>query len=564
MISTALIPGVGVFTLELTLLSFFNILNLLSIILVVALNLLFSINIRNIFILAKYRFKFSNIFALLIWTPILFIQFSLLYKIDNNPDVAVFHYPLLESLTRNQGFKFPQIDHPFYGNIPLGNHILSASTYWITDGPLSLHVNNLVIFYICIFLISTLVKINPYIKSFSLITIFFTQNYFLPAASDGMQEIIRASFVMSFFVFFYHFISTRNSYFLIPSGIAIGLAISTKMSELILLPISFVLLGVIHIRFKVGSKWNKNILLLYFPVLIFGSYPYLRNLFLTGNPFFPFLFQHPGLSDEWMAIYMKDLSRPFEPSDRLFLRDPLKIQGWIDGVGAFSKYFFDSPVLKIIIVLAIVSFSVNSITKLFLLLNMSMYIFWYFFMFNHVRWAIPAFMLTCSLAYVALTSLIERMKSFIFNSTNRLFYIIVLSVPFLIVSTSFLKESFYYVKSNLEQFKKYEVAFLGGDLDSFFRSNISQFEILEFVRDNQIDKIYYSDLTSPNEFFHLYFKVQDSPFISFETLDLQSDKFKKRFLVGGSQHKIYLVTKQKSEPFLIKKMFSNGFVLYEI
>jgi hypothetical protein len=156
------------------------------------------------------------------------------------------------------------------------------------------------------------------------------------------------------------------------------------------------------------------------------------------------------------------------------------------------------------------------------------------------------------------------MKSFIFNSTNRLFYIIVLSVPFLIVSTSFLKESFYYVKSNLEQFKKYEVAFLGGDLDSFFRSNISQFEILEFVRDNQIDKIYYSDLTSPNEFFHLYFKVQDSPFISFETLDLQSDKFKKRFLVGGSQHKIYLVTKQKSEPFLIKKMFSNGFVLYEI
>jgi len=61
--------------------------------------------------------------------------------------------------------------------------------------------------------------------------------------------------------------------------------------------------------------------------LSLAGYWYVKNLIVLGNPIYPFIFGHPGLSDQWMANYRLELGRAFDPAYRVFVTDLTTRQG---------------------------------------------------------------------------------------------------------------------------------------------------------------------------------------------------------------------------------------------
>lgn len=143
------------------------------------------------------------------------------------------------------------------------------------------------------------------------------------------------------------------------------------------------------------------------PVVVVAGYWYLKNWILFGNPIYPFLFAHPGLSDAWMASYMHGMTRPFDPADRGYVTDLLTLRGWHDfGVVLYAKFISQRlavPVAGAIIVMSLFLHKARIwIPTSFCVI---LFIVWYGAMFNRIRWAMPAYLLYVSTACIALDRL---------------------------------------------------------------------------------------------------------------------------------------------------------------
>lgn len=70
-------------------------------------------------------------------------------------DVWVFHIPLANSIIEHAGFVSPQIDHPFYGNIPLFFNLLFSLVMMVSGHWTGAAIMNIAIFFGFLLLLSS-------------------------------------------------------------------------------------------------------------------------------------------------------------------------------------------------------------------------------------------------------------------------------------------------------------------------------------------------------------------------------------------------------------------------
>lgn len=108
-----------------------------------------------------------------------------------------------------------------------------------------------------------------------------------------MNEMFSLPFLIGIFLYTLRYLNTQQRLDAILAGCSLGLAIGTKYSFLVLiLAIPIALLAALYVKEGVNRKstrsWMSFVLYFISPALILPSFWYLKNLWLKGNPFFPF------------------------------------------------------------------------------------------------------------------------------------------------------------------------------------------------------------------------------------------------------------------------------------
>jgi hypothetical protein len=518
------LPSLGLLGLELTILAMFQFLNAVGMACIIMLNTVLSRStlLRYLKLLRNSRFEFRKFIRqpwLWIFFGIACVHATLLLIPDRNVDVAVFHFPLLNSLVENNGFVFPQIGHPFYGSIPLGSHILAAGLSVSGPNQLALHLINYIVFWSFALMMSKFLGASPILNvSIFLVLTFGFSNYFLFPSTDGMQDVLRSTVTLGALLLVYKFFVSGEMSFLLLSGILTGFAVSLKMSELLV----FFWVLILGLLYKsIANLWKLRISILYLfliPAFTLGGYFYLRNLLFTGNPVYPFLFSHPGITNEWMENYRQVLSNPDDVSLNHYRRDAFSPMTYVDFFRAYLQFFLNSKFLLIMHVVVLIGLiRRNDLFRLFLL-NFSMFLFWYLFMFNNNRWALSAHLLTIVIASMIIQGELIRAARYLNELSIPRFKILtsyMLLFSFILQITPYSKVD---VLKKLDPLKTYlyeianqkeinTLAEIGNDARLYWQ-----------VHDRRIKEIFYMNQMSPNEFYFLYTGNQQRYFKSYSTI----------------------------------------------
>jgi hypothetical protein len=204
---------------------------------------------------------------------------------------------------------------------------------------------------------------NRWIALLALLLIFNVPS-FLSIALTGLNDTARACFAVLGVVFLARYFQTRVTYFLVFSGLLVGASLASKYIEIGLLS----LIVAAWLFCAVSGRDSLKRLGLYFALVFFvAGFWYLKNLVAWGNPIYPFVFGHPGLSDAWMAELMGDQKVPFHPEYRHYSRNIFSLAGWLDCLRATGRIFLPGMQSFNLSFFAYVSFlcilAVNTIVK---------------------------------------------------------------------------------------------------------------------------------------------------------------------------------------------------------
>jgi hypothetical protein len=567
------IPGASILFLEYLLLSIFKIFCWQTVVLVVLINFIVGFQIISDYFrklklsLTKHRYFIINFLILL---PVAILQSLLTLKPDENTDVAVFHQPLIDSLVQNNGLMWTQIEHPFYGSIPLAFHLLVAGLFIFTESTLSSHIVNFAFFWMLLILILSFTK-KTYFNAILIVVFILVNSYFIQTPTDGMQDSFRSILIVASLYFLFFALDQVNANYLILSGLVAGLAISTKMSELLIIPYLALLM-------LVKYKWSrKNFTLRVFfinlliPMFVVGSFFYVRNLWYTGNPIYPFLFKHPGLSTEWMDSHRIELLKRYNPLDRNLNNNPISPSSLLDFFQAFDRYFLGTVFQNLTILILVIAFFISKRFRPLLLVNLTMYFSWYYFMLNHVRWALPAYFLSVTLAVIILSEFIFYCRESRFTKAlnKKKSFLVTLALPLIFLLAFSLKGQILEFVSKFEnQFRSFSVyvnSAYQNNLESYFNEKISNYELMKYVDSVGYERVYTSGLGSLNQFNRLYSGNQKqiykeltkdslptTNFIFFKQLDGFSEPDLSKVLNKDSTQQIIFQTKRGTSLWCIK------------
>jgi dolichyl-phosphate-mannose-protein mannosyltransferase len=318
----------------------------------------------------------------------------------SNVDTWVFQLPLAQSMAANHGFIYPQMNHLFYSNNPLFFNLLFAQALLFVDHFVAANAMNVTIylgFLICV------ASFTPGHKAFGLLLMLFfvaTSSFFSVGATKPLTDVPRTCYSVLALLFAHRYLVHSRVHELATAGLLAGAAVAGKYTELI--TVALIGAALLPRLFKDKKAWRDAAI---FGAMVFvvGSYWYMKNWVLLGNPVYPFVFGHPGLSDEWMVDYMREMTRAFDPADRIYVTDLLTLKGWRDFAFILYGWFFaDRTPPKIAAALILIGLMTRGVRIGALVgWTAALFVIWYAAMFNSVRWAMPAYLLFLSTAIVA-------------------------------------------------------------------------------------------------------------------------------------------------------------------
>ncbi|WP_064692155.1 hypothetical protein [Rhizobium aegyptiacum] len=325
-------------------------------------------------------------------------------------DAWAFQIPLAQSIVSHGGFVTPQIGSNFYGNIPLFFNVLFACTLLFVDHWLAAGLLNAAIFLGFLLLLTSCA--NRW-RAAGLLLVFFLiafQPFFTPGAAVPLTDLPRSCFSVAAVLYLWRYLESSRPSEIVSSALVLGGAVGGKYTELQMVGlIGFALLPSIY-RGKLSFSLFLTCLAAF---LSLAGYWYVKNLIVLGNPIYPFLFGHPGLSDQWMADYTLELGRAFDPANRVFVTDLTTRQGWHDFFFIMHDWFLDRRRYAIVALVLIIGGLIASAKRICVLVAMTaaMFIIWYAVMFNHIRWATPAYLLYFSTAFIGASLIVEKVTA---------------------------------------------------------------------------------------------------------------------------------------------------------
>ncbi|MDC9837225.1 hypothetical protein [Rhizobium binxianense] len=323
-------------------------------------------------------------------------------------DVWMFHIPLANSIIDHAGFVSPQIDHPFYGNIPLFFNLLFALVMLASGHWTGAAVMNIAIFFGFLFLLSSCASRWRACGFFLVAVLILSIPFFRGSVGEPMTDLARSCFSVAAVLFLWRYLETRRPAELFHCALVLGGAVAGKYTELQMVG----LIGLALIPMLLKGRISLPLLLSCLSAfLAIAGYWYAKNLIVLGNPIYPFMFGHPGLTDAWMADYMLELGRAFDPANRHFVTNLATLQGWRDFLYIFYDWFLaNKPNAFVALALILAGLAVAFRRIAFLTVVVAaMFVIWYAAMFNHIRWATPAYLLFFSSGFIGASLVRERL-----------------------------------------------------------------------------------------------------------------------------------------------------------
>ena len=324
-----------------------------------------------------------------------------------NVDIWVFHVPLAQSLVAHHGFAYPLIQKLlFYSSQPLLFELLYGTAMLAVPHFIAANAVNIAILFGFVFLLLSFAQRVRDIQFLVLCGIFFWWQNFLLDASQPMIDLPRSCFSAAAYLFAYRYACNFRCFDLTMSALMAGAAVAGKYTELVTPMI--ICLALVPLMLNKRHTWFHMIPATLVFVVVAGVW-YVKNAILFGNPIFPFLFGHPGLSDQWMTAYFQDLLRPFDIADRVYSTNLLTIRGWHDFAIVLWAKFGD---LQYAAVIALIGLLLPLPRRWLLpLISVVLFIFWYAVMFNGTRWAVTAILVLLASAFVVWVWVADRIAA---------------------------------------------------------------------------------------------------------------------------------------------------------
>lgn len=338
---------------------------------------------------------------------LVYLLLVLSYIPSANIDTWVFQLPLAQSLVAHQGFVYPQIGHPFYSNNPLFFNLLFAQALLFVDHFFAANTINVLVyvgFLIC------LASFSPRARALGWLVVLFliaAVSFFSLSATEPLIDLPRSCFSVLAFLFAYRYAQRPRMYELVVSGLLAGVAVAGKYTEL--LTPCLIGLGLLPTVLCNKRRW-LHVAGFAGAITVVATYWYAKNWILLHNPVYPFLFAHPGLTDAWMAEYMREMTRAFDPADRIYVTNLLTLQGWRDFAFILYTWFFENRQTAEVAAafLLVALFTPRVRVGLLAFWSALLFIIWYALMFNSIRWAVPAYLLFLSAAFLSMAYLLDR------------------------------------------------------------------------------------------------------------------------------------------------------------
>ncbi|WP_327211797.1 hypothetical protein [Rhizobium ruizarguesonis] len=327
-------------------------------------------------------------------------------------DVWVFHIPLANSIIEHAGFVSPQIDHPFYGNIPLFFNLLFALVMMVSGHWTGAATMNIAIFFGFLFLLSSCASRWRACGFFLVAALILSIPFFRGSVGEPMTDLARSCFSVAAVLFLWRYLETRRPAELFHCALVLGGAVGGKYTELQMVGLIGLALMPTLLKGRVSLPLFLSCLCAFLGV---AGYWYAKNLIVFGNPIYPFLFGHPGLTDAWMADYTLELGRAFDPANRHFVTNLATLQGWHDFLYILYEWFLarkPNSFVALALILAGLAVAFRRIAFLAAIVA-AMFVIWYTVMFNHIRWATPAYLLFFSTGFIGASLVRERLDKWL-------------------------------------------------------------------------------------------------------------------------------------------------------
>ena len=325
---------------------------------------------------------------------------------SENVDIWVFHIPLAQSFIEHHGFAYPLIPHLFYSSQPLQFELLYATAMLAVPHFIAANVVNIAILFGFVFLLLSFAGRVRDVQFLVLCGLFFWEQNFLQGAAQPMIDLPRSCFSAAAYLFAYRYACNFRGFDLAMSALMAGTAAAGKYTELVTPVVICVTLAPLMVNKR--HTWFHMIAAVLVFIAVAGVW-YAKNAIQFGNPIFPFLFGHPGLSDQWMKEYFQDLLQPFDIADRVYSTNLLTVRGWHDfGIVLWTK-FGD---FRYVAVIALAGFFLPLPRRWLLpLITVVLFVFWYAVMFNGLRWAVTAILVLLASTFVTWAWLADHIAS---------------------------------------------------------------------------------------------------------------------------------------------------------
>lgn len=320
----------------------------------------------------------------------------------SNVDVWVYHLPLARSIVSHAGFAYPQIDHLLYGTQPMALEMLYGAGMTIFGHfAIAGGINLAVYMGLLLLLLSFARRARPFLF-LVLCAVFVERPWFFDSTSP-MIDTPRACLSIAAFLFAYRYACNFRRLDLILAGLMAGFAAAAKTTELVTTMMICAILAPLIWRRRAWS----DLFAAGCAFTVIAGYWYVKNLILYGNPIYPFLLAHPGLSDAWMRDYMVEMTRPIDPADRVYSTNLLTVRGWHDFAVVLRSKFDWLWSIALLSTLGLLSPQPRR--WMLPLWSAMLFLFWYARMFNHVRWALTGVLLLTVTAFLVVNFAVNRL-----------------------------------------------------------------------------------------------------------------------------------------------------------